>query len=1072
VKAARILLRWVVFGVSAATALGQTTFYWTGVGSTRFQDNATPTYNGTDQLIFLGGHVNKTVYLNGSPAVDSILILSDETYLFKPASGSLTLSIASGALVSSSNLGRLQFDSNIDLNLSGSSAVFDAGNGTIIVPGHITGNTPLTLTASGATGGAFIFNNTDTGNSYLGPTTLYSASGGLLTVAFWNSSPFGTGTVQVLSSSDLIAHGTQTVANNFVFNAPSTSNTIYLKSWDAPLTYSGSITLSANTTLVAQGPLSHVAAPDNTGSYPMPGAAPRNPIVFTGSISGASSLTVGGVGLVILNPSGSNTNTYSGGTTVNGSLVFGNVNAIPATGSILVNNTGYVGFGDTGNFTTELTHVASSSTGAVGIDTLPGASSTATLNNLDLSSFSSSSIRIGTATSAILTGTITPKGNNYQFGNGGGTLYVQSDLPNIASGSQVVLNSGSTGGLVSPLKLVLQGSLGYTGGTVSNNGFIIFDSGGLPSGTLTAAGSSVNLGNSYISVTNWVDTSSSYYLSLFDKTNTWGIVGFDTRASDSSAATFSGINLTGFNNGVLLGTSSRAIFGGTLTPTADNVLRLTAGNGGTLTVNSDLTGGVSLELGSPSTTQAFSDGTVVLNPATANTYTGGTYLNTNGPLTLTVGGTTPLGTGALTLRAGAGSPVGLQAVSSTYTLANDIVFATPGSTKTAGRLVLNGGNGITLSGAISGPGSLSVVNSHATLSHDNNGFSGDINLLNGTLSLADNAAAGTGAIYFNSSSDVVRFIGAATAPILYGIKGNSGTLDVGNVATLTFDTSNPNNPHEFGGSITAEIAPATAVIVTAGAPQPNAEQNGLVLSGNNTYTGGTTVTAYGLLGLSSNSAAGTGTITLNAPEGGLALNQGVTLTNALTFTSGALAGFGTFAPSNLTSITFGANQKIMPGVPDFSENPAGTLTLATDVVFADGGTYAWSLQDVARADGFSQLVINGNLSITATGGGFTLELGSFDLLGDRGYADLTYGQTYSFVIATTTGAITGFNPAAFTIDSTNFNSGLLTGTQYTLSATGNTLVLSFTAVPEPSAWALLLAGSGVLGLAAWRRRNR
>lgn len=1080
------VLRALIFSGLVGAASAQTLYYWTGFG-TGWQGQVTPPNNGTADL-YLSDAINRTVTLPVDFSLDAIIFdtgNSGDTFKIQSTLPS-TILINTGIISTGLGYGRLEFGSNINFAKNGP-LLFDAGNSTIIIPGQIGGSTALDLLSSVAgTAGAFVFNSNSAGagNIYSGGTTISAVAGNLVAVAFWNNSPFGTGNVDVLSSAQLVAHNTLTVANPLNFGTATANDPIYFKSWDGPLTLSGPVTLSNNTTLLAQAAQNGVPAPDNTGTYPTPGPPSRNPIVFTGTIaeSGSHSLTVGGVGVVILQPS-AGSNTYTGGTTVNGSLIFGNNNAIPAGASnVMVNTSGYVGFGNitAGNFATQLAHLNLTSAGAVGVDTLPGNSTVIFSDPINLSSFTSPSIRIGTATSAILTGAITMPAAvpDYHFGNGGGTLFVQSNLPNISTVSQLQLTDATNNGLVFPLELYLQGNDTYTGGTVANNGFIIFDAANsIPaSGQLTAVGGSTANGASYIGYTDAVTAMTpATFLSKFNLANTWGIIGFDTHAANPTAG-FSGVNLTGFNNGVYLGTATRANVSGTITPTADNILRLTAANGGTLTVNSNITGGTAVVVGSPSNDYHYSDGTVVLSPATANTYTGGTTFNNLGPLTLMVGGTTPLGTGPLTIsNLNGGNTIGLQATTSNYTLANNIVFqnSVPGSFF---YLYLTGANPLILAGNISGPGELDVVNSTATLSANNNNgvvappYTGDISLLNGTLNLTHNNAAGTGTLYFNGlNTDSVTFSGAATAPVLYGIKGDTGSLILPTGTVLTFDVSNQNNSTEFGGSIGGGPPVNASVVVTA-----TTGGNGLYLFGSSNYTGGTTITNFGALGIGSNSALGTGAVTLNSSTAILALNQGVTLTNALNYSGGTLQGVGTFAPSNLTSITFGSIKGVIPGLFQVGDqNLTGTLTLGTDVVFADGGTFGWSLQDVSRGDGRSLLNITGNLDLTSIStNGFTLAVITIDALGGLGFANLTIGTPYTFAILQTGGTISGFSPTKFTINPTLFEGSQMPASVFSLTADANHLYLNFTAIPEPSTWLLLGTGAGMLGLAALRRRHR
>jgi fibronectin-binding autotransporter adhesin len=1058
-------------GISLATATAQTVVYtWSGLG-TGWQGQVTPLNDG-NAIFYLPKTINEGIPLSGNFSLNSILLAtgtSTDTYTIS-AAASLTLTINDGIIGTGTGFGRLYFDPNINIAGNGT-LVFNAANSSIIIPGQITGSAALGLVSSNVadTNGAFIFNNTGAGNTYSGNTSIGGVTGSKVTVAFWNGSPFGTGTLDVFGSSEFIAHNTLNVTNAITFSTVTPNDPIYFKSWDAPLTLSGPVTLSANTSLNARVSQHGYPSADGTGIYLTPGPASRNPIVFTGAImeSGSHSLTVGGLGVVVLEPASGN-NTYTGGTSVSGSLVFGNSNAIPAVGSINVTPAGYAGIVDTtpGNFAAFLSHVSSTSTGAVGVDTLNPNFPAVLNDNINLSSFPNTSIRLGTATSAILTGTITPQGTDYQFGNGGGTLYVRSSLPNVSTISNLVLTDGNNAGLTSPLKLYLQTSPSYTGNTRANNGFIIFDGGSLPSGSLIAAGSSGNTGSSYIGLTNSVDVALGTFLTNFDKTNTWGIVGVDTYATYEGTYDWGSIDLSTFNNGVYLGTATRAILSGTITPTADHVLRLTAGNGGTLTVNSTLADGASplaLVFGTPSLAEAYSNGTVILNGA--NTYTGGTAIDSVGSgITLQVGNSGALGTGALTLPQNVSA--GLQASVPSITLPNPIVFQNPVTTNDVpASLFINGSYAFELSGPISGPGSLNL-STQVTLSGNNSALSGDINFVQGTsLVLNNNNAAGTGTLRFNHTSSSLNFGSSAPNPVLYGIDGDNGNINLNTGTVLTFDLSNQNNDTSFGGMIGNEGPVNASLVITA-----SVGGQALYLSGSNNYTGGTTITSYGSVGLGNNQALGTGMVTLNASHGAVALNDGIIFTNPLTFTAGGLMGFGTFAPSNLSTITIDNNKAVIPGLFYISDQSLpGKLTFATNAIFSNGGQYYWSLQDVSRVDGYSQLFINGNLDLTTIStGGFTLDMLTFDATDHLGFANLVIGHPYTFTILTTGGTITGFNAANFSFNTSQFENNLAYFPNLTLTADSNHLYLNFTAVPEPYTWALLATGAGMI---AYRRRR-
>jgi fibronectin-binding autotransporter adhesin len=917
---------------------------------------------------------------------------------------------------------------------AGAQALTYAGTGTLTVNGS------LASTYSGALAvdsGTLLINESNiTGNANLLPST---GTPGTLTLAG--------GTVSVTG-------GSQTFAS---------LATGYFGGLTAPA--SGSLTFTAT-----------------------PGAAGSTLVVNT-SAGGANGATVGG-GPVLWGTATSGTLvgvlvTDAGGTgfaSVNAShdvIRFGGSSASLLPDSVTASTTDYL----VDNHTGATTDPGSSSLTLVGTDTTNSVFINTTTNGgtLTLGTYQLITKNIGIIGSNAET--ISGSGAGGLNGSGGANLNITNtdtaavslNTPIIASGSSAVFYSGSSNS-----SITFAGSSTYTGGTTLAGGLVKL--GFTQSGTTAGA---LGAGN-----------------------------GLLTMAGGTT------LDLSGLNLGVGSVTTSGSSVGTILNNSGSGTSVLTIGDGNSTTqfnakVADNTTGTGTVMLVKTGTGTMYF-GNTVANGAVANTYSGGTLIDA-GVLTLANStiGTTEFGTGPITFNGGGIATQSVGDTNQTFTQ-NFVVNAVSGNTFNDG----NNGNTYTLgttSSTFTGTGSLAFTtssfgNRNTIIGANLTGFQGtfdisdDLNTAGHTYSINNSTSVdGSGRLGLPSAQVILDGPASGTLAFQYtGSTTGSPTISIGDL-TSTGGIGAGSNVTSAGvlrnataGTITWSIGALGASDTFAGTIATNGTALSAVtkvgsgawtLTGNNTYTAGTTVSAGTLFANNATSSLGTGIVNVN---GGLLAGSGTINNGAspLTVNNGGKIGAGANASTN------------------------GTLSTGAQS-WTGGGTYAWKISGsgvggVAPGTGASGTLGgapgpgNGNdegtnwdlLNITSNGLNLsTLTSGSPFIIAPAGTI-AGGGQTYSWVIAQSAGLnsialpvgssvgtdLTGTSGSGIfaisTAGLTDTSNPGLSSSAFTLEAVnfGSTedLVLDYngySAAPEPGTVILVLAGALPM-LTARRRRKR
>lgn len=396
----------------------------------------------------------------------------------------------------------------------------------------------------------------------------------------------------------------------------------------------------------------------------------------------------------------------------------------------------------------------------------------------------------------------------------------------------------------------------------------------------------------------------------------------------------------------------------------------------------------------------------------------------------------------------------------TLTLAGDVNLGTVNANAVS-QFVLQGDGSIDITGKISGIG---AVTSGATgtgirkLSNSANDYTGNTGVNGGTLQ-----AGVENAIPYGAGKGNMTFSGTGVFDLngfnvnVNGLSATSTTVSVVNNATGTNKTLTVGN-NDVTASFAGVIADNTSGNGTVALTKTGTGT--LTLSGNNTYSGGTTVNG-GSLFINSTTGAGTGGITVNS--GVLKVNASIG--NSITLAGGTLSGNATLAVDlGLSSTASVISPGNSPGISEFTTTQNWTAY-----------TYDWEINDftgtTAGTDFDNIAITTGGLNLT---GGTSYVLNVISLMGDNTSGIVpNFGEnSVSWSIISTQAGITAFDAGKWTINSTTF--AALNGSTGTFSLiltnSDKDLTLVYTPVPEPSAYTALV-GFGALGFVAYRRRR-
>ncbi|TCT02640.1 autotransporter-associated beta strand repeat-containing protein [Aquabacter spiritensis] len=708
--------------------------------------------------------------------------------------------------------------------------------------------------------------------------------------------------------------------------------------------------------------------------------------VFSGSIEGTGGLVKTGTGTLEL----SGTNTYSGGTEIQGGVLL-------ASGGTALNDTGRVTVGAAGTLAVN---------GSETIGSLTGSGAVAIVGTLSVGADNTDTTFSGTISQGLPSdgpplrpsagslakvgdGTLTLTGTNTYAGGTsilGGILSVSAD-DNLGTGD-LTLAQGTLA-VTATFNSAKSVTLGVGGGTFSIVGA---DTVLTLTGIVSGDGSLTKTGLGTLALT----TANTYTGATFINEGTLVAGVAEALATSSSVTIASGATLAiGYNQTI---GELEGVAGSTVSIAAGSTLTVGNGNASS-TYDGNLSGAGSFV--------KEGTGTVVLGGT--GSYTGTTSV-TGGVLAL-ASGTAIVDSGIVSISLGATLDV----------RSNETLGAVEGAgavTLTGGALSVGGGNASgTFSGTISGDGGLTKVGTGTFILAGAGTYIGGTTIEGGTLQIGNGGTTGSitgdvvndGTLAFNRSDDLT-FSGtiAGTGGL---VKAGSGTLTLNGInrfsgqtvieaGVLRLETTSGGGTGTLGGNVTNNAVLAFKAAdrdisyggVVSGSGSVSIEGLGyaVVFTGTNTYTGGTTIASGSTLILGTPTE--TGSIVGNVANNGvLAFASGGDTTFA-----GAMSGSGALRKSGAGTLTLTGTSSYSGGT-ELSEGTisvasranlgAGGLEIATGTLRATGAfTFdsAVSIAGTATFDALAAIEISG--AVSGAGALVKTGTGTLTLSGANSYA--------------------------------------------------------------------------------------